>query len=46
MFPYVFLMLQDKEQQSHVLQVISVYLIFVATTFRLNVLKFAIFYFT
>ena len=46
MFPYVFLMLQGKEQQSHVLQVISAYLIFVTTTFRLNDLKFTIFYFT
>ena len=34
MSPYFFLMLQDKEQQSHSLPVILTYLIFVTTTFR------------
>ena len=32
-------MLQGKEQQSHSLQVILTYLIFVTTTFRLDVFK-------
>ena len=39
MFRYFFLMLQGKEQQSHSLQVILTYLIFVTTTFRLDVFK-------
>ena len=34
MSPYFFLMLQDKEQQSHSLPIILTYFIFVATTFR------------
>ena len=34
MSPYFFLMLQDKERQSHSLPVILTYLIFVTTTFR------------